>query len=75
MLVLSRRTDESVKIGDDIEVMVVKIEGDRVRLGFRCPPDVPVWRTEIMPSNKHETLTPNPERKHHGNDIGKTGNG
>jgi carbon storage regulator len=47
MLVLSRRTDESVKIGNDIEVMVVEIEGNRVRLGFTAPPALKIWRTEL----------------------------
>jgi carbon storage regulator len=46
MLVLSRRRDEVVKIGDDIEVMVVAIEGNQVRLGITAPADVKISRRD-----------------------------
>lgn len=48
MLVLSRKQTESIRIGDDIEVVVLRIASNRVRLGFRCPSDVPITRGEIM---------------------------
>lgn len=47
MLVLTRMKEESVKIGSDIEVRVVSIQGDKVLLGITAPPDVPVHRDEI----------------------------
>lgn len=47
MLVLSRRVHESIMIGDDIEVTVVRIEGNQVRLGITAPRHVAVVRTEI----------------------------
>ena len=47
MLVLSRKVGESIRIADDIEVMVVEVKQGKVRLGFRCPADVPVLRQEI----------------------------
>lgn len=47
MLVLSRKRDESIIIGDDIEVMVVGIRGDKVRLGVTAPHVVPVHRAEV----------------------------
>lgn len=47
MLVLSRKRDEVVRIGDDIIVSVVDIRGDKVRLGFTAPGDIPVHRGEI----------------------------
>lgn len=47
MLVLSRKRDEQVVIGDDIVVTVVEIRGDRVRLGISAPRDVPVHRREV----------------------------
>jgi len=47
MLVLSRKRGESVKIGDDMEVVVVEIRGDKVRLGFNIPKKVPVHRLEV----------------------------
>ncbi len=47
MLVLSRKTGESVMIGDDIEITLVSTEGSKVRIGIQAPPDVPVHRKEI----------------------------
>lgn len=47
MLVLSRKKDERIVIGDSITVMVVEIRGDKVRLGISAPKDVPVNREEI----------------------------
>ena len=47
MLVLTRKWNESVMIGDDIEVVVAEIRGDRVRLGFNAPPEVKIYRTEV----------------------------
>ncbi len=47
MLVLSRKTGESVMIGDDIEITLVSTEGSKVRIGIQAPSDVPVHRKEI----------------------------
>lgn len=47
MLVLTRRIGESVVIRDDIEVTVVSVQGNRVRLGIRAPADVKVAREEV----------------------------
>lgn len=47
MLVLMRRTDEAVMIGDDVRVVVVSVDGDRVRLGIDAPPAVQVHRQEV----------------------------
>lgn len=47
MLVLSRRVDERVMIGDEIEVVVVAIRGDKVRLGIKAPRTMPVHREEV----------------------------
>jgi carbon storage regulator len=47
MLVLSRKRGEKVYIGNDIVVSVAEIKGDRVQLGFDCPPQVPVHREEV----------------------------
>ena len=47
MLVLSRATGDSVVIGDDIEIIVLKISGDTVKLGIVAPSDMPVHRTEV----------------------------
>jgi len=47
MLVLTRGRDESIVIGDGIEITVVEIKGDKVRLGITAPASVPVHRKEI----------------------------
>ena len=47
MLVLSRRYEESIMIGDNIEVKIVSIRGRHVRLGIEAPPQVSVHRREI----------------------------
>lgn len=47
MLVLSRHLNESIMIGDDIEVKVVDVRGDQVRLGVQAPREIPVHRKEI----------------------------
>ncbi len=47
MLVLSRRESERIKLGDSIVVTVVKVTGDRVRLGIEAPSDVLVLRNEL----------------------------
>lgn len=47
MLVLSRKTDESIQIGSDIEIKVLDIRGNRVRLGISAPSDVAIHRSEV----------------------------
>jgi carbon storage regulator len=50
MLVLARRTDEKIVIGEGIVVTVLAIKGNAVRLGIEAPPEVPVHREEIARS-------------------------
>lgn len=47
MLVLSRQRDETIMIGDEIEITVVDVRGDKVRLGISAPPRVAVHRKEV----------------------------
>lgn len=47
MLVLVRKHGESVVIGENVEVMVVAVLGNKVRLGFTAPRDVPIHRKEV----------------------------
>ncbi len=54
MLVLSRKTDELIRIGDDVTIMVVDIRGDKVRLGIDAPKEVPVHREEIYQERRIE---------------------
>ena len=54
MLVLSRQRDETIMIGDDIELTVVDIRGDKVRLGINAPTHIAVHRKEIYDAIKRE---------------------
>lgn len=47
MLVLSRKKDERIIIGDNVEVTVIEIRGDRVKLGFVGPQEIPIHRQEV----------------------------
>lgn len=47
MLVLARRVNDSIVIGDNVEVVVVEIKGDQVKIGIKAPKDVKVFRGEI----------------------------
>jgi carbon storage regulator len=47
MLALSRKTGESIIIGDNIEIKILDIQGDQVRLGIAAPKSIPIYRKEI----------------------------
>lgn len=48
MLVLTRKANQSIMIGDAIEVSVLSVVGEKVRLGIQAPRDVPVFRKEVF---------------------------
>jgi len=54
MLVLSRQKDESIMIGDDVEITIVDVRGDKVRLGITAPKCIPVHRREIYDAIQRE---------------------
>jgi len=54
MLVLSRQKDESIMIGDDVEITIVDVRGDKVRLGIAAPRDIPVHRREVYDAIQRE---------------------
>lgn len=47
MLVLTRKSNQSIMIGDDIEISVLSIMGEKVRIGIQAPRDIPVFRKEV----------------------------
>lgn len=47
MLVLSRRKDESIMVGEEVKIMIVGIRGDQIRLGITAPKSIPVHRKEV----------------------------
>ncbi len=57
MLVLTRKSNQSIMIGDDIEVSVLAIMGEKVRIGIQAPRDVPVFRREVYLEIQEEQTT------------------
>ncbi|MEW5785212.1 MAG: carbon storage regulator CsrA [Bacillota bacterium] len=56
MLVLTRKPGESIVIGEDIEVKVISVDGEAIRLGVTAPRKVPVYRREIVEAIREENL-------------------
>lgn len=56
MLVLARRLNESIMIGDDIEIVVIDIKGDQIKLGIRAPKKIAVHRKEIYNEIREENI-------------------
>ena len=54
MLVLSRQKDESIIIGDDVEIIIVDVRGDKVRLGITAPKNISVHRREVYEAIQRE---------------------
>ena len=57
MLVLTRKSNQSIMIGDDIEVCVLSIMGEKVRIGIQAPRDIPVFRNEVYLEIQQENVT------------------
>lgn len=56
MLVLTRKTDESIVIGDDIVIKVVEVSGKAVKIGIDAPKEVTVYRHEVYEAIKEENM-------------------
>ena len=54
MLVLSRQLNEKIMVGDDIEITIVDIRGDKVRVGIDAPEEMPVHRREVYDAIRNE---------------------
>jgi carbon storage regulator len=56
MLVLTRKSDESINLGDEITITVIEVKGNSVRLGIEAPADLRIYRKEIYDKIKKENL-------------------
>lgn len=60
MLVLSRKRGEKIQIGESITLVIVEIRGDKVRLGFEAPREVPIHRREVYDAIKRNERAQKP---------------
>ena len=70
MLVLSRQRDESIMIGDDVEITIVDVRGDKVRLGITAPKEISVHRKEVYETIKREGGSSYKSHARHGKSRG-----
>lgn len=63
MLVLSRQKNESIMIGDDVEIVIVDVRGDKVRLGITAPKAISVHRKEVYEAIQREKAEQKEETK------------
>ena len=75
MLVLSRKHNETLHIGNDIVITIVRVQGDSVRIGIKAPKEIHIMRSELLgtPSKQTEDQTPKSTSKEGNN--GKMENG
>jgi len=75
MLVLTRKSNQSIMIGDDIEVSVLSVMGEKVRIGIQAPQRIPVFRKEIyLEIHRDDAAVPaEPEQDGHDQHAGESG--
>ncbi len=56
MLILTRKKDEAIRVGDDIRIVLVQIKGGQVRLGIECPSHIRVLREELYEAVRQQNL-------------------
>ena len=69
MLVLTRKSNQSIMIGDEIEVSVLSIMGEKVRIGIQAPRDIPVFRKEVYIEIQSENVSAGASAKTEVNDA------
>jgi carbon storage regulator len=70
MLVLSRKLNESIRIGDDIEITILEVRGKRIRVGLVAPADVAIRRVETSLEESSSRTARSPQRKRTGGGAG-----
>lgn len=56
MLVLTRKREQKIRIGDDVVITVLKVQGDQVSIGIEAPKSLPIVREELLTGKKEEEL-------------------
>lgn len=56
MLVLKRKVGEKIQIGDDIEIQILDVEGDTIKIGFNAPRQVQIMRSELYEAIREENM-------------------
>jgi carbon storage regulator len=64
MLILTRRPGESIQVGENIEISILEIRGNQVRLGINAPPEVLVLRSELLDTSRPPDATPPSSPQH-----------
>ena len=59
MLILSRKIDQKIRIGDDIILTIIEVKGDQVKIGVEAPSDVKVYRQEVFSAIQSENTAAN----------------
>ena len=57
MLILTRKKDEAIRIGEDIRIVLVQVKGGQVRLGIECPSEMRVLREELYEAVRQENIS------------------
>ena len=68
MLILSRKIDEKIKIGNDITITLIDVHGDQVKIGVEAPKDVKVFRQEVFDAIQNENMAAVVDTQESGNE-------
>lgn len=66
MIVITRQKDESIMIGDKVEISIIDVRGDKVRLGISCPRSISIHRKEIWEAMQREKKKKENEKEKEG---------
>jgi carbon storage regulator len=76
MLVLTRKSNQSIMIGDDVEVSVLSVMGEKVRIGIQAPQEIPVFRKEIyLEIHREDAVSEQPTRSKMSDALEELGEG